>query len=127
VNGYSRPVSKRVALSLFIFFLSLSFVIGEEKEKKKDFSSFAYMLVGDYMCMCVCENKQKAECWRVLSTMRYIKKESVRRFEIGRDKKSTTTTVSHTEQRERGSSSIHSDVLLEISFSYSVRFFFFYY
>ena len=47
------------------------------------------MLIGDYtrMPVCACENKQKAECWRVSSTMRYIKKESVRRFEIGRDKK----------------------------------------
>jgi hypothetical protein len=33
VNGYSRPVSKRVVLSLFIFFFSP--VIGEGK--KKDF------------------------------------------------------------------------------------------
>jgi hypothetical protein len=49
----------------------------------------------------------------------YIKKESVRRFEIGRDKKKTTrTSVSHAEERERekGSCSIHVDVLLEIFF-----------
>ncbi len=32
----------------------------------------------------------------------YIKKESVRRFEIGRDKKKTTrTSVSHAEEREK--------------------------
>jgi hypothetical protein len=51
----------------------------------------------------------------------YIKKESVRRFEIGRDKKENPTrrtSVSHAEQRkrEKGSCSIHVDVLLEILF-----------
>jgi len=52
VNGYSRPVSKRVALSLSLsLFFFLSLVIGEKK--KKGFSSFAYMLVGDYMRMCM--------------------------------------------------------------------------
>jgi hypothetical protein len=53
VNGYSRPVSKRVALSLSLsLFFFLSLVIGEEK-KKKGFSSFAYILVDDYMRMCM--------------------------------------------------------------------------
>ena len=65
------------------------------------------MCVGGRLYACVCENKQKDECWRVLSTTRRVEKENVCRFEIGQDKKNTAASVSHAEikerQRERGS------------------------
>jgi hypothetical protein len=45
----------------------------------------------------------------------YIKKESVRRFEIGRDKE-VLEPACRMQNREKGSCSIHVDVLLEILF-----------
>jgi hypothetical protein len=52
------------------------------------------------MRVSVCENKQKGERWRVLSTTRHTEKENVCRFEIGRDKKKcTTVSVSHAKNR----------------------------
>jgi len=97
VNGYSQPVSNRVALSCSLYFFFSSSLLAK---KKKGFSSFACALVGDYMRVYVCENKQKGECWRVLSTTRHTEKENVCRFEIGRDKKkSTTVSVSHAKNR----------------------------
>jgi len=91
-----------------------------DEEEKKGFSSLACMLVGDYMR--VCENKQKDECWRVLSTTRHIEKENVCRFEIGRDKKYCSQCVACRNRREREEeeeeiSSIHCDVVLEKKFS----------
>ncbi len=119
VNGYSRPFSNRVAVSRspYFFFFSSSLWT---KRKKNGFSSLACMLVGDYMR--VCENKQKDECWRVLSTTRHIEKENVCRFEIGRDKKYCSQCVACRNRREREEeeeiSSIHCDVVLEKKFLY---------
>jgi len=57
----------------------------------------------------------------------YIKKESVRRFEIGRDKKKLLELACRMQKRERekGSCSIHVDVLLEIFFFFCFWFIFF--
>ncbi len=53
----------------------------------------------------------------------YIKKESVCKLEIGRDEKVLEPACRmQNRERERGSSSIHSIVLLENFFSYSVFF-----
>ncbi len=120
----NQSAAELLFLALFIFFSLLLF-----SEEKKGFSSFACARL--YACVCVCENKQKGERWRVLSTTRHTEKENVCRFEIGRDKKkkSTTVSVSHAknrrEKREREReevSSIHCDVVLEIFF-FSFSFF----
>lgn len=77
------------------------------------------------MCICVCENKQKAESWRVLSTTRYAKKESVRRFQIGRDKRELQP-VCRMQNREKKEVAQFNDVLLECFFLYSIIFFCYY-
>jgi hypothetical protein len=62
VNGYSRPVSNRVALSRspYFFFLLSRSLLRYGPKKKKGFSSFAYVLVGDYMLVCKREQAKKA-------------------------------------------------------------------
>lgn len=52
----NQSASDLLFLSLFFLSLSLSFVVGEEE--KKGFSSFAYILVGDYVCMRVRTSKK---------------------------------------------------------------------